>query len=200
MFHQQLCFYHGTIHKADEEDKTFYLDHKVSRSLGSNQVKIHRSTNFDTSNWQLEFHVHTNAPLLAIGAIFTQNPTRKYDQPIVYASRLLNKANQNYTTREREALAMVYVLNKFRHFLLGNNFFFNVDHMALVYLINKLQVSGRIVRWLLFLEYEFIVFYKLGKTHVVVDVLFRLSNSLEPLRVLDQIVDTSLFSIEPIWM
>jgi hypothetical protein len=61
-------------------------------------------------------------------------------------------------------------------------------------------VSGRIVRWLLFLEYEFIVFYKLGKTHVVVDVLFRLSNSLEPLRVLDQIVDTSLFSIEPIWM
>jgi hypothetical protein len=48
MFHQELCFNHGTTHKVDEEDRTFYLDHKVSRSLGSNQVEIHRSTNFDT--------------------------------------------------------------------------------------------------------------------------------------------------------
>jgi hypothetical protein len=42
---------------------------------------------------------------------------------------------------------------------------------------------------LLFLEYEFIVVYKLGRTHVVVDALFRLPYSLEPLGVLDQIVD-----------
>jgi hypothetical protein len=49
MFHREFCFYHGTIHKVDEEDKTFYLDHKVLKNLGLNQVKIHRSTNFDTS-------------------------------------------------------------------------------------------------------------------------------------------------------
>jgi hypothetical protein len=42
-------------------------------------------------NWQLEFHVHTNALLLAIGAMLAKNPTNKYDQPIVYASRLLDK-------------------------------------------------------------------------------------------------------------
>ncbi len=47
--------------------------------------------------------------------------------------------------------------------------------MALVYLINKPHVSGCIARWLLlFLEYEFTVVYKLGYTHVVVDVLSRL--------------------------
>jgi hypothetical protein len=38
----------------------------------------------------LDFHVHTNASLLAIGAMLAQNPTSKYDQPIVYASKLLN--------------------------------------------------------------------------------------------------------------
>jgi hypothetical protein len=48
-FIKNFGFYHGTTHKVDEEDKTFYLDHKVSRSLGSYQVEIHRSTNFDTS-------------------------------------------------------------------------------------------------------------------------------------------------------
>jgi hypothetical protein len=49
MFHKKLSFYHGTNHKADEEDKTFYLDHGVSISLGSNQIEIHKNTNFDTS-------------------------------------------------------------------------------------------------------------------------------------------------------
>jgi hypothetical protein len=62
----------------------------------------------------------------------------------------------------------------------------------MVYLINKPQVFGRIVRWLLvFLEYEFIIVYKHGRTHVVVDVLSRLLNSSKPLGVLDQIVDAS---------
>jgi hypothetical protein len=51
-----LCFiknfvHHGTNHKANEEDKTFYLDHKVLRSLGSYQVEIHGNTNIDTPNW-----------------------------------------------------------------------------------------------------------------------------------------------------
>jgi hypothetical protein len=63
---------------------------------------------------------------------------------------------------------MVFVLHKFKHYLLGNKFVFYVDHMALVYLINKPQVSWKITKWLLlFLEYDFIVVYKLGKTHVV---------------------------------
>jgi hypothetical protein len=43
-------------------------------------------------NWQLEFHMHTNASLLVVGAMLAQIPTSKYDQPIVYASRLINKA------------------------------------------------------------------------------------------------------------
>jgi hypothetical protein len=70
---------------------------------------------------------------------------------------------------------MVFPLHKFIHYLLGNKFVFYVDHMALVYLVDKPQVSRKIGRWLLlFLEYDFIVVYKLGKTHVVGDALSRL--------------------------
>ncbi len=79
--------------------------------------------------------MHTNASLLIVGAMLAQNPINKYDQPIIYASRLLNKAKLNYTTSNREALIMVYALHKFKHFLLGNKFVFYVDHMALVYLV-----------------------------------------------------------------
>jgi hypothetical protein len=95
---------------------------------------------------------------------------------------------------------MVYALHKFKHFLLGNKFVFYVDHMALVYLVNKPQVLERITRWLLFLEYVFTIVYKPGKTHVIANALSRLLDSSKPLGVLDQSVDVSLFFVELIWM
>ncbi len=66
---------------------------------------------------------------------------------------------------------------------------------------SNVQVFRRIVIWLLlFLECKFIVVYKPNRTHVVVDVLSRLLDSSKPLGVLNQTMDASLFSIEPIWM
>ncbi len=85
----------------------------------------------------MEFHVHKNVSLLIVGAMLSQNVIGKSDQPIVYVFRLLNIVEHNYSTIEREALAMVFSLHKFRHYLLGNEFIFYVDHMALVYLVNK---------------------------------------------------------------
>jgi hypothetical protein len=70
---------------------------------------------------------------------------------------------------------MVSILYKFKHYFLGNKFVFYLDHVALVYLVNKPKVSARIIRWLLlFLEYDFTIMYKLGKTHVITNALSRL--------------------------
>jgi hypothetical protein len=58
--------------------------------------------------------------------------------------------------------------------------------MVLVYLINKPQVFGKIVRWLLlFLEYDFKIVYKLGKSHLMAAALSRLPNQVELVGVLD---------------
>jgi hypothetical protein len=95
----------------------------------------------------------------------------------MYASRLLNSVEQNYITTEMEALVMVYALHKFRHYLLGNRFVFYVDHMALMYLVNKPQVSGKIIKWLLlFLEYDFKIVYKLSRSHLMAYALSRFPN------------------------
>ncbi len=62
-------------------------------------------------------------------------------------------------------------------------------------------MSGRIARWLLlFLEYEFTVIYKAGRTHVVANALSRFPNSSETLGILDQTMDASLFFVKPMWM
>jgi len=120
----------------------------------------------------VEFHVHTNASVLVIGVMLSQILIRKNDQLVVYAFKLLNKAEHNYSTTKREALITIFALHKFRHYLLGNKFVFYVYYMALVYLVNKLHVSRRIVRWLLlFLEYDFVIIYNPSLIHVLAMVL-----------------------------
>jgi hypothetical protein len=64
----------------------------------------------------------------------------------MYSSRLLNLVKRNYTTTEKKTLFMVYVLHNFRYYLLGNKFVLYVDHMALMYLVNKPHVFGRLTR------------------------------------------------------
>ena len=60
-------------------------------------------------------------------------------------------------------MAMVYALQKFRHYLLGGHFKMFTDHYALKYLINKPVLGGKICRWLLlFQEFYFEIIVKLG--------------------------------------
>jgi hypothetical protein len=67
--------------------------------------------------------------------------------------------------------------------------------MALIYLVNKPHVLGIITSWLLlFLEYDFIVVYKLGKNHVVANDLSRLLDVTKPSRTLEHTIDVNLFS------
>jgi hypothetical protein len=83
------------------------------------------------------------------------------DHPIEFASIKLSDSEQNYNTMEREGLAMVYALQKFRHYLLGKHFKMFMDHLALKYLVNKPVLGGIICRWvLLFQEFDFEVIVK----------------------------------------
>ena len=134
------------------------------------------------------FHVHIDASNFAIGAILAQPGEKNMNFPILYASRQLNNAEQNYTTTEREGLGMVYAVKKFRHYLLANKFVFFVDHQALLYLVNKPCMTGRITRWLLILmEFDFTVAVRKGRTHVLADHMSRIPNGEKPIGVDDDL-------------
>jgi hypothetical protein len=70
-------------------------------------------------NWNKQFHVHIDASGIALGVVLAQPGEGSLDHPIYFSSRKLSTTEKNYTTTEREALAMVYSLQKFRHYLLG---------------------------------------------------------------------------------
>ena len=69
-----------------------------------------------------------------------------------YASRKLSAAERNYSTTEREALGMIYNIRNFRHYFLRRKFTFHVDHAALLYLVEKQMLTGKLARWMLLLQ------------------------------------------------
>ena len=132
-------------------------------------------------DWNPPFHVHIDASNFAIECILAQPGRHNMDFPISYASPQLNMAKKNYTTIECEGLMMVYAVKKFYHYLLANKFVFFVDHMALLYLVNKPCSIGRIVRWfVILLEFDFTVAIKKGLTHKRADHMSRITNGEAP--------------------
>ena len=89
------------------------------------------------------FNLMTNASGYAISGILSQGPIGK-DLPIAYASRLLNPAEQNYSTIEKECLAIVYCAMHFRPYLYGRKFIIVTDHKPLVWMNSIKEPTSRI--------------------------------------------------------
>jgi hypothetical protein len=112
------------------------------------------------------------------------------DRLIAFTRRKLSNSEKNYNVTEREGLAMVYALQKFRHYLLGKHFKMFTDHSTLKYLFNKPVLGGRICLWLLlFQEFDFEVIFKLGKLNARPDHLSRVTNGEEPKNLEDTFPD-----------
>ncbi|RVX01213.1 Retrovirus-related Pol polyprotein from transposon 17.6 [Vitis vinifera] len=94
-------------------------------------------------NWQLPFEVMCDASDFAIGAVLGQREDGK-PYVIYYASKTLNEAQRNYTTTEKELLAVVFALDKFRAYLVGSFIIVFTDHSALKYLLTKQDAKARL--------------------------------------------------------
>lgn len=120
-----------------------------------------------------EFILTTDASIHAIGAVLSQGDIGK-DLPIAYASRTLNKAESNYSTIERELLAIVWAVKHFRPYLFGRKFTIVTDHKPLTWLFSVKDPGSRLVRWRLKLEeFEYNIVYKSGKSNTNADALSR---------------------------
>ena len=120
------------------------------------------------------FILDTDASNVSIGAVLSQIQDGT-ERPIGYGSRVLTKAERNYDASDREALALVYFAEYFRHYLLARPFVARTDNTALTALRNLKEPRGRKARWLDCLsEYEFRVVHRPGRQHLNADGLSRL--------------------------
>ena len=122
-------------------------------------------------NFSKPFEIYTDASKYQLGAVITQE-----GKPIAYYSRKLNSAQLNYTTTERELLAIVETLKEFRNILLGQKIVVYTGHKNLTY---KVFNTERVMRWRLIIEeYGPELHYLKGEKNIVADALSRLE--LEP--------------------
>jgi hypothetical protein len=150
-------------------------------------------------DWSKEFHVHVDASSIALGEVLAQPGAIDIDHMLSFSSRKISTAKINYTTTEREGLAMVYVLEKFHHYLLGGHFKMFIDHSALKYLVNKPMFGERICKWLLlFQEYDFEIVVKLRRMDKGPNHLSRLEHGEEPTSLEDTLPYAQFLAIRNI--
>ena len=131
------------------------MDQRMCYIIWHLKEKIGEEPILRIPNYSIKFNGYIDALGVAIDAILTQPGDDRMDYPNSYKSRKLNKDERNYSTTEREALKMVFTLQKYWHYLLANPFLFYRDNQEVKYLVNKPIHHGRICRWLLlFQEFE----------------------------------------------
>lgn len=100
--------------------------------------------------------LYTYASDTAIGAVLSQFQNNKVIV-ISYCSHQLTKSERNYSTIEREALAVVGTVKEFYPYLYGFQFTLITDHNPLTSLKDLKDTGGRLARWILYLQqFDFI--------------------------------------------
>lgn len=144
-----------------------------ARAFEELKVRLSSAPILIQADYSKPFVLRTDASNYALGAVLLQGEGKE-ERPIEYASRLLNAAERNYSTTEREALAVVWAVERFRGYIEGHEVIIGSDHQPLKWLLTLKSPSGRLVRWALKLQSFNIQFqYTPGKANVIADTLSR---------------------------
>ena len=134
----------------------------------------------------LPFVVHCDASGFAIGAVLQQDQGRGL-QPVAFESRKLQPPERNLAPYDRELLALIHALLKWKHLLLGAKLTVHTDQHALKYLLSSPTRTSRQERWLAeLMRFMPDIKYVKGSDNVVADALSRRAD-------LASLVLTSLF-------
>nr|GFA45839.1 reverse transcriptase domain-containing protein [Tanacetum cinerariifolium] len=138
-----------------EKNSSFIFSNECIQAFKTLKEKLTEAPILIALNWDQPFELMCDASDYAVGAILGQR-VEKHFQPIHYASKTMNQAETNYTTTEKEMLAVGYAFEKFLSYLIMNKSIVYTDYSALKYLFAKKDAKVRLLRWILLLqEFDF---------------------------------------------
>ena len=155
---------------TDEADKAFKT---AKRMVTSDQVLAHFQTD-------VPLKLVCDASPYGIGAVLSHTYPDGMEKPIGFASRTLNSAETNYAQIDREALALVWGIKKFHHYLYGRHFVLETDHKPLTAIFRpdrtvSVTAAARLQRYAVFLSgYDYAIKYRGTEQHANADALSRL--------------------------
>ena len=181
------------------KDAPFVFDDECQFAFETLKAKLISAPIISSPDWSLPFELMCDASDFAIGAVLGQRKD-KLLHVIYYASRVLNDAQKNYATTEKELLAVVFAFDKFRSYLVGSKVIVYTDHSALKYLLSKQEAKPRLIRWVLLLqEFDLELRDKKGSENLVADHLLRLMTTAQQVAeipVKEEFPDEQLFVVQ----
>ena len=132
------------------KDADFIINDDTLHAFDEIKDALTKSPVLQAPNWSLPFELMCDASDFTVRAVLGQRVDKKL-VAIYYASKILVNAQVNYSATEKELLAIVFALEKFRSYLLGSKVIVYTDHSALKFLSKKKEAKPRLVRWILLL-------------------------------------------------
>ena len=176
------------LYNLTKKDVTFKWSDECQEAFDKLKNHITSESILAFPDFNKPFVLATDASKLGIGACLSQVQDGEM-KPIAFTGRGLSKAEGNYNVTEQELLAIVYAVQKFKVYLLGQKFKIDTDHKALKWLLSQNDTEGRIARWVNILQqYQFEVCHIKGKDNAVPDALSR--RPYDTLRTeVDEVID-----------
>ena len=156
------------------KDDIFQLDKKCQESFDHLKGLLMQAPLLVFPDFTKSFVLETDASGQGLGAVLSQQQESGFAAPIAYASRTLQKHEQNYEAIELEALGVVWAVHHFRPYLYGHACKVYTDHEALRSLLNTPHPSGKLARGGLSIqELDLEIHYRSGRTNQAADALSR---------------------------
>ncbi|GKA04912.1 putative nucleotidyltransferase, ribonuclease H [Tanacetum coccineum] len=158
------------------KDAPFNFSEECIRAFDTLKRELTQAPIMIKPDWSLPFEIMCDASDYAVGAVLGQR-IDKHFKPIHYASKTMNEVQENYTTTEKELLAVVFAFDKFCQYLVLSKTIVFTDHSALRYLFTKQDAKPHLIRWILLLqEFDIEIRDKRGAENLIADHLSRLEN------------------------
>ncbi|GKE59975.1 reverse transcriptase domain-containing protein [Tanacetum coccineum] len=181
-----------------EKDTPFIFSKECIEAFNILNKKLTEALILVALDWDLPFEIMCDASDFAVGVVLGQCKTKHF-QPIHYASKTMTNAQAHYTITEKELLAVVHAVKKFRPYLVLSKTISYTNHSALKYHLAKQDVEPRLLRWILLLqEFDVIIRDKKGVENLTADHLSRLENPHQD--VLENKEITKTFPLENLGM
>ncbi|KAG0435558.1 Retrovirus-related Pol polyprotein from transposon 17.6 [Dictyocoela muelleri] len=161
--------------------KSNAIEESVYISINNIKTEISNSLPLKFPDFHKPFILYTDASNFALGAVITQEYDG-VDNPIFFYSRKFTQPEINYTTTEKECLAIVSAIKNWRHYL-SNKFYLKTDHQSLVWLTKNKDISQRLIRWNLFLqEFDYKINYIKSKNNILANAASRYAFQLSDIQ------------------
>ena len=140
-------------------------------------------------NFDEPFIIETDASGCGIGVVLLQG-----GHPIAFMSKTLAPKHHTLSTYEKEFLAVIQALEKWRGYLLDRHFIIKTDHFSLKYLLEQRITTPAQMKWLpKLMGYDYEIVYKQGKENVSADALSRLQNTGEMLQMMSTTLSSGFY-------